>query len=334
MDGSESLSGVEVALVGFADRQAVTAWLRDVVRRLLGLELAEVDFTAGRIDAVYGVSTADGQRLLIKVHRPPVDLANRRLVGEAQRALAGHGFPCADPLTGPVDVEGRWVSIETLLTEGDRADAHDPAIRASIAAGLAEHIRILSAIPGFAERVGEPPAWCIYQRGAWAVTHDPYFDFSNTPDEYAWLQRFAQHSADLTVALRTPARAVAAHADWYAGNLRFTGPRLSAAFDWDLVADTEPIVAGITAGTFSSGTSPAATPPSPEEASAFLADYEAATGRRFSAHDRRLATAAACWSVAYIARCDLTQLGAAGPRPGSALELLGSRRPEYLHLEW
>jgi hypothetical protein len=48
---------------------------------------------------------------------------------------------------------------------------------------------------------------------------------------------------------------VAAHADWYCGNLRFEGSELVAAFDWDLFADSEPVVAGITAGMLSSGTS-------------------------------------------------------------------------------
>ena len=337
MDLDDSVSPVEVAVVGLSDRDAILGWLDGALRQLLGPGLGRVEFVAGRIDAVYGVTAVDGQRLLVKVHRPPVDLAGRALVVEAQQKMAEAGFPCATPLAGPVEVDGRIVSVETLLTEGGRGDAHDAAVRASVAAGLAEHIRILSALPGFARRVerdGRPVAWCYYAGGAWSITHDPIFDFSATPPAYAWLQEFAQRSAHRIVELRTPAAVVAAHADWYAGNLRFDGTRLAAAFDWDLMSDTEPIVAGITAGMFSAGTALTATPPTPEEASAFMADYESAAGVRFTGPERRLATAAACWSVAYTARCDVSQLERAAPQAGSALKILASRAGDYEALDW
>jgi hypothetical protein len=239
MGEGDEVAAVEAALVGFADRDEINVWLDQALRHLLGVGLVQVDFVAGRIDAAYGVTADGGQQLLVKVHRPPVDVSGRALVADAQRAMAKAGFPCAEPLVGPDEVDSRMVSIETLLTEGDRGDAHDPAIRESIAAGLAEHIRILATIPGFAQRVGRPPAWCLYPAGAWSASHDPYFDFSTTPPAYAWLQQFAQRAAERTVELRRHSRLVAAHADWYAGNLRFDGHRLAAAFDWDLMADTE-----------------------------------------------------------------------------------------------
>ncbi len=280
------------------------------------------------------MTTGAGLRLLIKVHRPPVDLAGRSLVAEAQKEMARSGFPCAEPLAGPVEVDGRVVSIETLLPEGERGDGHDPQTRATMATELAHHIQILAAVPGFAERVGEPPAWCVYQRGAWSVTHMTFFDFSTTPPEYAWLQEFAQRAAERIVELREAQKLVVAHADWYAGNLRFDGLRLVAAFDWDLFADTEAIVVGSTAGMFSAGTAITATPPVPEEVAGFMADYETASGRRFTTSERDLAVAAACWSIAYTARCDVTIVDGKDPHPGSALDLLASRRQDYLDLDW
>jgi Phosphotransferase enzyme family len=328
------VSDGEVELLGLTERGAIEAWLGRVLHQLLQLDLDEVVFAAGRIDAVYGVTTRQGRGLLLKVHRPPVDLVARALVAEAQKAMADRGFPCAEPLAGPVEVDGRVVSIETLLPEGERGDGHDPHVRATMASELARHIGILKAIPGFAERIGEPPAWCLYRRGAWSATHMTFFDFTTTPPEYAWLQRLAQQAADRTVELRDPGELVVAHADWYAGNLRFDGHELLAAFDWDLIADTEPIVVGITAGMFSAGTALAATPPSPEEAAAFLADYEAAVGRRFRGSEHELLSAAACWSIAYTARCDVTLLDGQAARPGSALDLLSTRREDYLTLDW
>ena len=328
------VSDGERELLGLTERDAIDSWLDQVLHQLLGVELDDVLFIAGRIDAVYGVGTGDGRRLLIKVHRQPVDLVGRSLVAEAQKAMAHRGFPCAEPLAGPVEVDGRVVSIETLLPEGARGNGHDPQTRATMATELARHIQILAAVPGFAERVGEPPAWCVYQRGAWAVTHMTFFDFSTTPPEYAWLQEFAQHAADRIVELREPQQLVVAHADWYAGNLRFDGHQLVAAFDWDLFADTEAIVVGSTAGMFSAGTAITATPPLPEEVAGFLADYETAIGRRFTIEERDLAVAGACWSIAYTSRCDVTIVDGKDPRPGSALDLLATRRPDYLDLDW
>ena len=334
MSAVDLVSDGEAELVGLTDRGAIDTWLDRTLHRLLGLDLAQVVFTAGRIDVVYGVTTGDGRRLLIKVHRPPVDLTARSLVAEAQKVMADSGFPCADPLAGPVEVDGRVVSIETLLPDGERGDGHDPQIRATMATGLAHHIQILATVPGFAQRIGEPPAWCLYQRGAWSASHMTFFDFRSTPHEYAWLQRFAQQAADRTVGLRKPHELVASHADWYGGNLRFDRHRLVAAFDWDLMADTEPIVVGITAGMFSAGTAITATPPAPEETAGFMADYETATGRRFTKNERDLAIAAACWSIAYTARCDVTQVDGGDPRPGSALDLLSTRRKDYAELDW
>ena len=334
MDELDEVTEGERELVGLNDRAAIGSWLDQTLRRLVGAGLARIDFVAGRIDVVYGVTTDDGRALLVKVHRPPVDLAARRLVNEAQRAMAERGFPCAAPLAGPVELDGRTVSVETLLPDGERGDGHDPQIRATMAAGLAEHVRILAAIPGFADRVGEPPAWCVYQRGAWSASHMSFFDFITTPAEYAWLQEFAQQAADRVVAARKPGPLVVAHADWYGGNLRFAGHELVAAFDWDLLADTEPIVAGITAGMFSAGTALEMTPPAPDEVAGFLADYEAASKRRFTAAERELAGAAACWSIAYTARCDVTLCAGEAPRPHSALDLLATRRDDYRHLDW
>lgn len=326
------VSGVEAALVG-RDRREVDAWVSRALESLTGERVRDVLFHAGRIDAVYALVTEGGTEVLLKVHRPPVEEAGRRLVGRAQHLLADAGFPCARPLAGPTWVENKLVSVETLLPEGERADGHDPQIREVVANGLADQVAVLAAHPDLIASVGRPPAWCYYEKGAWGSTHDAVFDFSTTPPEYGWLQQFAQDAAEVLSA--SPRHdVVAAHADWYCGNLRFDGARLVAAFDWDLFADTEAVVAGITAGMFSIGTSVVAGPPTAAEAAGFLRDYERARGLRFSAPDRLLAEAAVRWSIAYTARCDVTQAAGRPPRPGSALDLLDTSRADYADLGW
>jgi hypothetical protein len=329
-----AVTGVEAAVIGPLSREDVDAWVFRALELLVGERVREVLFRSGRIDAVYGMVTDSNTQLLLKVHRPPVDVQGRRLVARAQQVLADAGFPCARPLAGPTTVDDKVVSVETLLPQGERADGHDPRIRKAVAEGLAQQVTMLDLHPGLVARIGRPPAWCYYDRGAWAGTHDAVFDFRTTPLEYAWLQQFAQDAADLLRTARHDCQLVAAHADWYCGNLRFEGFRLVAAFDWDLFADSEPAVAGITAGMFSSGTSVLAGPPTPQDAAGFLREYEAARRIRFAPSERTMAEGAVRWSIAYTARCDVTLARGGRPPPGSALDLLSTSRADYFDLDW
>lgn len=161
----------------------------------------------------------------------------------AQRALTDAGFPCARPLAGPSTIDGRVVSVETLLPDGERGDGHDPAIRQAVAVGPAEQIKILTNMPDLAPNVGRPPAWCWYQDGAWPPMHDPHFELNPTPADYTWLDEFARVASTTILETKRGDETAVAHADWYCGNLRFAGSTLVAAFDWDLVADTTAVVA-------------------------------------------------------------------------------------------
>lgn len=335
IDQSEAeVSGVEGALLGSHTRQEIDAWVERALDQLLGTSVAAVRFRSGRIDAVYGLDTTDGGQVLMKVHRPPVHLEARRLVARAQQQLAQAGFPCARPLAGPTEVDGHVVSVETLLPEGERADGHDPRIRGTVARTLAEQVGLLENDQDLVHSIRQPPAWCDYRGGAWSSSHDEIFDFSTTPAQYAWLQHYAQEAADEIMATNDTSHLVAAHADWYCGNLRFDGTRLSSAFDWDLFADSEVVVAGITAGMYSAGTSNISGPPTPEDAAGFLADYEAARVIRFTDEQRTTASAAVRWSIAYTARCDVFTYSDREPPADSALHLLATRRDEYRDLSW
>src|SRR6185436_19775478 len=123
------LSGTEAAILGPLSRAQADAWRARVLERTGTGGLEEILFRAGRIDAVYGVRAAVGRRLVVKAHRPPADLGARRAVVRAQTALVEAGFPCARPVAGPIEVEGRTVTVETLLDAGAPADPRDPAIR-------------------------------------------------------------------------------------------------------------------------------------------------------------------------------------------------------------
>ena len=80
-----------------------------------------------------------------------------------------------------------------------------------------------------------------------------------------------------------------------------------AVYDWDsLGAAAEPIVAGNAAAHFTATWDMPATRvwPTAEEREAFLLDYEAARGRRFSLRERRIVDAAVAYQLAYTSRVE------------------------------
>jgi hypothetical protein len=126
--------------------------------------------------------------VVIKAHRKPVDLKAAAASVDAQRVLAGAGFPCPVPLAGPDDVDGRVLTAETLI-EGASPDGRNPGTRRLLAHGLARHIDILRARPDLIARAGRGPSWCRYQGGPWPVPHDTFVDFSSTVPGYGMVGR-------------------------------------------------------------------------------------------------------------------------------------------------
>ena len=241
------VSGVEAAIFGPRGIRQVDEWIDQTLQEAVGSGLQEVIFRSGRIDAVYGVRTADDRRLLLKVHRPPADLRSRRLTSMAQHLLASSGFPCGTPVAGPALI-GQWViSVETLLERGHRDDAHRPAIRKAIAEALAEQMRVLRDVPGVGQAT-DAPAWCLYHDGPWPRPHDTIFDFQHTPHGWEWLDNLASKASAAIAQGRDDDGLVAAHADFNCGNLRFDDDHLAACFDWDLVVLGHQVVSRLTGG--------------------------------------------------------------------------------------
>ena len=77
---------------------------------------------------------------------------------------------------------------------------------------------------------------------------------------------------------------------------------LVGTFDWELVADTEPVIAGFTAACYASSSTGGGGLSTPEEAAALLDDCQRARGDVFSKAEQRAAVAAAAWIIAFNAR--------------------------------
>ncbi|SDS59600.1 Phosphotransferase enzyme family protein [Friedmanniella luteola] len=332
-DGSSAeISDTERAVHGAVTSDQLRAFLDAWARDRLGAGIAEVRFRAGRIDAVWGVELRDGRPVVIKAHRTPVDLEAARATVDAQRALAAAGFPCPLPLAGPEELDGRVLTAETLLP-GPRPDGRDPAVRRLLADGLAHHVEILRALPDLVGRAGPGPSWCRYQDGPWPVPHDTLVDLRSTPDEFGWLDALGRRAADQVLEHRVDAEVVTGHADWYAGNTAVVDGRLVGVFDWELVADTEAVIAGFAASCYASSATGGGGLSTPEEAVAFLQDYEQVRGQPWTGSERRAAAGAVAWILAFNARWQVA-LVEHGLGDEATIALVRDRQEDYLGLSW
>jgi len=348
--GDDVVDGIQRATFGAVPASTVDGWLRRHVRERLDADVDEVVLRSGRVNAVFGLRLAGGDRVVVKVQRGHLDegrTATLAAAVEAQRLLASAGYPCPAPLDGPATTGGLTATVDTWLDDGAPGDGHEPSTRRAVARGLAEHVELLRALPARTrEALRHPPAWAVYQGGPWPTPHDPLFDFSTTPPEHAWVDEVAARAAAvLTRPGAQHGERVVGHSDWYCGNLRFAPScrartdddvRVSSSWDWDsLVAESEPVIAGMAAASFTDSSTSGAQSPTPEEAAAFLSDVDAARGRP-SGHDEQVTAAAmVTWTLAYNARClvDVVALGFPLPQ-GSTLEALAEHGDAYLHLRW
>jgi hypothetical protein len=328
-----SPSETERAVFGSVTSKEIHAFLNDYARQQLGSEIVHVRFRAGRIDAVWGVDLADGRAVVIKTHRPPADLEALRATADAQRLLVAASFPCPTPLSGPDDVDGNVVTAETLIV-GSVPNGREAGNRRLLADGLARHIHLLRAQPELIERAGPGPSWCHYQSGPWPVPHDPLVDFSATTPGYEWLDQFGRRAADQILANRDDTAVVVGHADWYAGNVVMANGALVGTFDWELVADTEAVIAGFAAACYAASQTSAGGLSAPEEVADFMRDYESARAEPLSEAERRTAAAAAAWICAFTARWQVALLKHDLSDDYPHVIRVKHRQDDYLALSW
>ncbi len=313
------LGHVERDVFGTTDPPELVAAVDAFCRERLGSGVGGYEFYAASVCSVHGVRLTDGRRVVVKVHRAGADTAHLEAVHAVQRHLADAGFPAPRPLVAPAPLAGGVAVAETMLSRDGWADAHDPAVRRLVAAGLARQIercRELIDLPGL-------KASGLVTRQLWSRPHDRRFDFVATAAGAEWIDRLAAEAWS-RLGDEAAGDVVVGHNDWRVEHLRFAGGVLSAVWDWDSVSlGPEPAYVGSAAHTFpSDGTIDGLRcVPTLAEALAFIADYEEARGAPFSAAERRTATVSLVATMAYDARCEhsdaRTAMGTRPPRSAS-----------------
>ncbi len=298
------VEGIERAVFGDVTVDDITSCLDRLIDAHLALHIQQVLFRSGRLAAVYGLQLTDSTKMVAKIHRT-ADIAHLTADMKCQQHLADSGYPCPLPLHGPVAYDGRMVVLETLVEGGAQGDAHCGTLRRAMARSLAHHMTILRTAPVTPTDLRAPPAWTRYELGPWPLPHDPIFDFKTTPPGYEWLDLLAGQAARTLLPRRQPDRI--GHSDWACQNVRFTQGDVSAVYDWNsLIGESEPVLVGMAAGSFTEGSTTGSSAPTPDEVVAFLTDYEASHRRSFSKRDQATALAAATWVLVYNACCGVS----------------------------
>lgn len=273
--------------VPVVDAPSLAAWC-DVH---LGSPVAGELFRTGHLACVIGVRLTDGREVVVKV-RPAT--ARTVACAEVQRRLFGSGYPCPQPLAGPAPLGNYEATAESHVPGGNVLPDSGRAAR-PFAVALAQLVT-LAPSPEEVPSLAPATAWTAWdhdQGGLWPWPDEHDVDL-NEVDGPGWIDAAGQAARQRL--LDGHDRAVIGHGDWLAGNLRWQGSRLLVAHDWDsLIADSEPVIAGLAAAIY-----PGLATVS--ETGDFLTAYAAARGHPFSPRELQRCWAAGLWTRAFDAK--------------------------------
>src|SRR5215831_2926929 len=279
--------------VAFEVPEVDPASLAEWCEQQLGSPVAGELFRSGHLARVIGARLADGREVVVRVRTPePRSVA----CAEVQRRLFESGYPCPRLLAGPAQFKDYEATAESYIIGGEVLP--DSGRHAEPFAAALARLVALAPAPDEVPSLAPAPAWAAWNHGEdglWPWPDDQDIDLNQVvgPD---WLDAAAQ--AARRRLRQGNDRAVIGHCDWYTENLRWRGSQLLVAYDWDsLIADSEPVIAGLAAAIYLFPELPTV-----NETGDFLAAYAAARGRPFSADELERCWAAGLWTRAVDAK--------------------------------
>jgi hypothetical protein len=196
-----------------------------------------------------------------------------------QEAAIGAGLRASSPLGGPFMWRGAAILVDSWLPAPPPADGSDPDVRRAMAEGLS---RCFAAV-----RHQDEPDLASSRLSLASLDTRAYVHESPS-----WLSELMTTAFGRLTAYDAPPAVV--HLDWRTQNVRLDGAQIVAIYDWDSVAlETEARAVGDAAAMFSVVYGlPNSSVPTPEEARAFVEDYEASREHDFTAEERDVIGAA------------------------------------------
>ena len=283
----------DAAIYGSGEPRAIAGELARFVSDELGGRVARPLLYETSQGSVAALELTDGRRVVVKAHRPEEELEWLQEIVRVQMHLASRGLFATTVCGGPAPLGRGLGVVEAFVERGVTRDGREPPVRAALARGLVAIVEACRPLVA-------------------ASTLRPHYLSQRAAETARGVHPLGvpRHDADDALALAARARMqpagelVIGHGDWRVKHARFEGDRSVAAFDWaGLCKEREPALVGFTAFAFCVDWSKEPVPvTSLADARAFVADYEAARGRAFSADERRLCGAMFAYSYATMAR--------------------------------
>lgn len=287
------------------DPGAIAAAIDEICRGELGTGVARGRFYRVSVGCVAGVDLEDGRRVVIKAQASRRSAVTFGALFAVRRHLALAGFPCPAPIGEPIERRGRWITFEELIDDGKTADAHDPRVRKALAISLARMVELTRSLVG-STRLGAAWFTSVPDERTWPRPHSPLFDFDATAAGADWIDELALRARK--VRNDAAGEVIIGHFDWRVEHARFGADgEIVATYDWDsLHEERETVMVGANAHAFTAdwGRRDIVRVPRIAEMAAFVDEYEAARGKRFTRAERRTIAASCVYSIAYTARCN------------------------------
>jgi Ser/Thr protein kinase RdoA (MazF antagonist) len=282
----------------------IAALVGRLVLEELGTKLHGALFATKSVGAVFGLELVSGERVVLKLFHPSHAMTALVAMQRCIALLVRSGFPAPPPRSRLFQTEDGIAGSFYAFADGEMRDGHDPAVRRELARTLAELTGLLAR-----EDPQDLPLAPTQRQVLWPGSHRSFLQLDEVP-EARWIDAIAGRAQSVVCATQGPL--IPAHLDWGVKNVRFRGDRVCVAYDWDsLCAASEAEMVGRAAAQFTAQWDFAAPlTPTPDEARAFVADYETARGRAFSDEESLVIVAAAEYLMAQVARLEL----AAGDR--------------------
>lgn len=315
------------SILGTADPGEVFRRLDAFCEEHLGSGVGEVLFCELSVGAAFGLRLTDGRRIFLKAHPPDRPPEFLRAVRRVQGHLFGRGFPCPRPVVDPAPFGLGLATVDEFVDEGEHVDAHEPAVRRTMARTLARLVELVGEVR---DVQGLDLGWRWPGEGKlWPKPHNALFDFEATAEGAEWIDEVAAQAKRALDGF--DGKVVVGHTDWSVDQIRFEGREVSVVYDWDSVRpEREAVVVGTAAATFTATWRfGVPNPPSPEESWAFVEEYEAARQSVFSGEERAAIAAADVYVMAYTARCEHALDPGGKNLPGSFREVLPSHIEAY-----
>ncbi len=271
----------------------------ELTQAQLGVLPSGALFVKKSVGAVFGIVLESGEPAVLKLFNKSLSYSELSAMHRCLTVASAHGFPVARQRSEIFEAdEGIFAAFYGYL-DGAHRNPHEPPVRRELARSLAELNTLLSPLD-----TAELPLAPGRQEALWPAPQRIWETREIDDEDSRFIAAHARAAQLLLKKSKLPL--LAAHLDWGVKNIRFRDDAVCAVYDSDSVhAASEAECVGRAAAQFTAQWDiPAVLTPSADEARAFVDEYQAARGRKFSRAERALAAAAARYSVAEAARLE------------------------------